>query len=164
MALLLQDILASAADAIAGDEQIIAKCLDLYGRAATVHVGAAGYQAAESSDYPAFTLLGLTKERTETEPRRVYEITVGLALHDENYATETTVDGVSIKTYRGAATLEDLLDLAMAAIKNISEDLFFDIEIYDFEPVEFYPLFVGEISLTVGFEVFLGGEEPTLVT
>lgn len=160
--LTLTALVAAMAEAIGASDEIVAQCLSLYSTAPTVHVGASGYQAPETSEFPAFTVLGWSKDKSETEMRRSYDLTVGLVLHDETVSTETSVDGVVTKTYRGAATLETLLDLAMTAIRDISEEIFFDQKTMDLEPIEFFPLFVGELNLTVGFDALIGGAEPSL--
>jgi hypothetical protein len=58
--------------------------------------------------------------------------------------------------------LEILLDLARTAVAGISNDLFFDDMSFLYDPVEYFPLFAGALTVNLSFPKLIGGFEPTL--
>jgi len=141
---------------------ILAECDTLFDRPHAVFFGASGQEAAGPEYFPVFTVVPWGKERGEDEDRRLFTFSLVLELEDATITDATTGDGVLTREFRGAATLETLLDLALTEILNISPDLFLEGLSFSFNPVEFFPVMVGEISLVISFPALIGGFEPTL--
>jgi hypothetical protein len=140
-----------------------AKCIELYGQPHTVYYGSTGRKSPPPEDFPVFTVVPWSKERGEDLNKRIFTYTITLDVDDETITEETSADGIKTLDYQGPASLEILLDLAMAAIRAISSDLTFEEKTFDYEPIEYFPLFVGELLLTATYPFLLGGFEPTLV-
>ncbi|MCL4502485.1 MAG: hypothetical protein M1438_11630 [Deltaproteobacteria bacterium] len=138
-----------------------AECQARFGKLPAVFSGFTGEMAPMPEKMPYFQLFPAVKQRGEEEDKLLFTVSLELALQD-SAVTEATVDGVYTAMYRGPASLEALLDLAMAAIQEISPDLEFDQEHSFYDPLEYYPLFVGVLTLTISFPNLIGGFEPTL--
>jgi hypothetical protein len=162
VSLTVKGLAAAMTEALRDDASILAYCQDLYGKAHAVFQGAMGVKAPQEGDFPVFTVIGHAKERGEDELNRIFTFTVDLELEDQVSTEATAANGVKTVVYRGAQTLEELLDLAMEAIRGISTEIFFDDKGFDFEPIEYFPVFVGTLTLTVTVPVLIGGFEPTI--
>lgn len=79
-----------------------------------------------------------------------------------NFVIEGSSLVIDIINYNGLQKLEILLELAAAEILAISSEIMISELNYSFEPLEYYPLFVGGLDFTVTFPVLIGGYEPTL--
>jgi hypothetical protein len=141
---------------------ILAECDTLFERPHVVFYGASGQETGGPEYFPLFTVVPWGKERGEDEDRRLFTFSLFLELEDTTITDATTGDQVLTREYRGVGSLEDLLDLALAEILNISPDLFLEGVSFSFNPIEFFPVMVGEISLTISFPVLIGGFEPTV--
>jgi len=162
MALTCVDIGEAIYNALGNSTAILSKCDSLFGAIPTIYYGSTGRKAPPPEDFPAFVVISWGKERGEDESNRIFNFTVGLTVHDENLTIETNEYGVKMVKYRGPKSLEELLDLAMTEIRGISNELYFDDKNFDFEPIEYFPLFYGELTLTISYPILIGGYEPTL--
>lgn len=164
MNLTLKAICGAIWKALRDSAEILAACQNLYERPHSVYYGSWGPLSAAAEDYPAFTVLGWEKDRSagDDDRDRLFQITVGLDIHDETSTEAVTAEGVKTVTYRGMDTLEDLLDLAMAVIEGISTEIIWTEKVFSFEPLENFPVFVGEITLTAAVPILIGGAEPIL--
>jgi len=162
MALTIDDIGIAVRDAIRDSTAILNFCTTNFSKTHSVYYGSTGSKSPPPEDHPAFGVVPWAKERGEDEENRIFTISVMLYITDETRDSAQTGSGVIYITYRGLEKLEDLLDLAMTAIKGISSELFFDDKTWEFDPMEHFPMFVGELTLTVTFPILIGGFEPTI--
>jgi hypothetical protein len=162
MALTSDGIGTKMVEVLRDSQDILDKSNTLYFQPHTVFYGSTGIKAPEVADMPALAVIPWGKERGEDDENRVFTFSVMLTLHDETVNTATTEKGVKVKTFRGASTLETFLDLAMTAIRNMSTEMYYNDKGFEYQPIEFFPLFMGELILTVSFPVLIGGYEPIL--
>lgn len=162
MALTVKTLGARIVTALRDNAAILSKCTELYYRAHTVSYGSTGDKAPSVDEMPAIAVVPWGKERGEDDRDRIYRFSIVVTLEDDTVTTTTTEKGVVVKTYRGADTLEELLDLAHTAIKAISTELFYNDLGFELEPIEYYPLFVGQLMMEVSYPVLIGQYEPTL--
>jgi hypothetical protein len=159
MALTCSAIAAAIVEALRADSNIMAKCLDYYGRTPAVYRSASGPKAPENEYFPAFTVLAWGKTAGENDPVKEWDLSVMLELNEANEEVGSEADN---RDYLGADRLEELLDLVLAAIRGVSEELFLSRIDFSYEPVEFFPVFVGVLAFTVSFPAVMGGYEPSL--
>lgn len=160
--------------AISVSAELISKCLDYYDAAPVFISGGSGRQGADS--VPALAVLMWSRTAGEDDERRSFELSVLLSVTDETITTTTetvvleegegedpdVTQDVTIETYAGPDRLEELLEYVAAALLTISSEITIGDLTYSFEPLEYYPLFVGGIDFTVSYPRLLGGYEPTI--
>ncbi len=149
-------------EALRDSADILAKCQELFDKPPMIIKGGTGRLSPEDQDYPAFAILSWAKERGELAEDLDFHFTVGLALKDEIYRDDIDVNGVKTRIYQGEESVEQLLDLAAAEILAISSNFTFKDCATILESVEYFPLFMGALHLTISFPVLVGGYEPTL--
>lgn len=151
-------------NAVRDDSAIRSKCQDLFTLNHSVWYGAVGRKGSQKDDDPVYTVIPLGKERgeNESETERIFTFLVGLQIKDSNSTEATTAAGVKTVEFRGPKSLEELLDLAMTAIRAISTELSYDDKTFEYEPPEFFPVFHGTLVLTVTYPILIGGYEPTI--
>lgn len=141
---------------------ILAASQSLYSKAHTVCLGLSGVEAPPPEDCPQFEVISWAKERGEAQNNVPLMFSIILSLEDSVITRATTLSGVKTIVYRGPQSLEILLDLVKAALVGISGDLFFDDLSYLYDPVEYFPLFTGILTVNLSFPKLIGGFEPTL--
>ena len=151
------------AGAIAEDTDIISACQTLWTKNHTVYYGSSGREGPPIEDFPAFQVLPWGKDTSESADDRSFTMVILLAIEDTSITT-TDADEETAKTvvHRGPTTLETLLDLAVAAARAISNEIFFSFEEQEYEVQEFFPIFLGQVALTITYPVLIGGYEPTI--
>lgn len=160
--------------AIAASADIITKCLEYYDAAPEFIAGGSGRHGADSS--PAFIVLPLSRSAGEDDERRSFQFSILLTVSDDNFTSETrtviieegeedepdVTQDVIVENFAGPDRLEELLEYVVEALLSISNELTIESLDYSFEPLEFFPLFVGGLDFTVSYPRLIGGYEPTI--
>jgi hypothetical protein len=162
MALTSEEIGNKMVEVLRDSQTILDTSNTLYFKPHTVFYGSTGIKAPDVADMPALAVIPWGKERGEDDENRVFTFSIMVTLHDENVTTATTEKGVKVKTYRGASTLEQYMDESMTAIRAMNTEMFYNDKGFEYQPIEYFPLFMGELILTVSFPVLIGGYEPSL--
>jgi len=162
MALTVKQIGAKIVQVLRDSTGIFNKCNELYYRPHTVSYGSTGSKTPGVDEMPSFAVVPSGKERGEDDTDRVFRFSIVVTLEDETVTESTTENGVVVKTYRGSDTLEELLDLAHTAIRAMSNEMYYNDLGFEFEPIEYYPLFVGQMLMQISYPVLIGQYEPTL--
>ncbi len=163
MAVTASAIAGKILEALRDSAAILAKCRELFDKPQAIFSGYTGEQAPGPEYLPCFQIYPAIKVDGEDQDHLSFTVSLELSLEDTE-KTEATVEetGVYTAAYRGPQSLEELLDLAVAAIREISEQLFIDEENSLYDPLEFFPLFVGVLTLTINIPKTAGGFDPTL--
>jgi hypothetical protein len=161
MSLTISAIGQAIKEALRDSAAILAACNDRFGKAHTVFYGASGQESPGSDEFPAFTIVPWGKAKGEEEERRLFNFSIFLELAD-TMVTESESSGVVCQDYRGPESLETLLELALTEILGISEELGTDELSFAFNPIEYFPVMVGELTMTLSFPSLIGGFEPTI--
>ncbi len=162
MALTCYDLADKICDAIAESEAIVNKCTALFSKTPKVFRGWSGRTSSQPDAEPIFAVFPLEKEVGEDKSEHNFQMVVQLTVTDESCESETNALGVVVTKYRGPKSLEELLDLAMTEIRALSTELYFNAKRYEYQPIEYFPIFYGELTLTVSYPILIGGYEPTL--
>ena len=149
-------------EALRDSADILDECQDRFGKAHSVFSGFTGEEAPGSEYQPYFQIYPAIRTEGEEEDKFSFTLSLELGLQDSTLTEATSADGVYTAIYRGPESLEVLLNLARDAIRGISAELEIDQEQSLYDPLEFYPLFVGILTLTITFPKLIGGYEPTL--
>jgi hypothetical protein len=149
-------------EALRDSDAILDLCQDLFSKPHTVCLGLSGADGPPPEECPVFEVIAWTKERGEGQDNWPFLFSVNLYLEDNEITREITMTGVKTLSYRGTQSLEILLDLARTAVAGISNDLFFDDMSFLYDPVEYFPLFAGALTVNLSFPKLIGGFEPTL--
>lgn len=174
MALTARSIKNAILDALSESADLISACLDYYDTAPVFVGGGSGRQGADQA--PSVTVLAWSRTAGEDDERRSFDLSVLLSVTDETITTTTktvileegeneepdVTEEVTIENFAGPDRLEELLEIAAAEIVAISNEITVDSLDYSFEPLEFYPLFIGGLDITISYPVLIGGFEPTL--
>jgi hypothetical protein len=157
--------------ALAKSAAIAAACVSYFGEPQQVSAGGTGRQG--QTEAPAFSVVVWSRTAGEDDAERAVELSILLSISDSTITGTTenvdigthetpNVVVVEVDTYGGPAKLETLLALAAAEVLAISSEIIIIDLNYSFEPLEFYPLFVGGLDFTVTVPVLIGGYEPTI--
>jgi hypothetical protein len=158
--------------ALAKSVDITAACITAFGGPHRVSAGGTGRQG--QSNFPAFAVAVWSRSAGEGDAERAIELSILLSITDDTITTTTedvdiaegedppNVIEVEVDTYNGPEKLEALLELAAAEVLALSPEVTIRDLNYSFEPLEFFPLFVGGLDFTVTFPVLIGGYEPTI--
>jgi hypothetical protein len=149
-------------EALRDSPEILAGCEDLFDKAHSVFLGFTGEQAPHKQHFPCFQIYPAVKVDGEAQDNLSFTVGLEVSLEDTHKVEATTAAGVYTAVYRGSQSLEELMDLAVAAIREISPQLFIDEEQSLYDPLEFYPLFVGVFTLTINVPKTAGGFDPQL--
>jgi len=173
MSLTARSIQTALSDALLNSVEIAAQCLEYFGTGHSVSAGGSGRQG--NTEAPSFAVLVWSRTAGEDDPERVIEASILLTITDATFITKTepmSIPGevgedpsevdVELVTYGGPEKLETLLELAAAEILSLSSEIMISELSYNFEPLEYFPLFVGGIDFTVTYPVLIGGYEPEL--
>jgi len=141
---------------------IRAKAEELYGKPHSVYLGFSGSKAPAPENYPAFEIVSWNKERGQNRDSYSFTFSLLLSLEDALLEDGITTAGIYTEVHQGPEAAEELLDMALTAIRGMGADLDFDDLSFDYDPIEYFPLFVGVLTLTITFPALIGGFEPTL--
>lgn len=159
MSLTCAAIVGAITTALRADAAIIAKCQDWYGTDPAVYGSATGNMGPETEIFPALTVAFWGKEAGDDQPVKTWDLSIMCEVSDDSTAAGGDIANLD---YVGADRVEELLDLALAVVRGISAELFISNISYSFEPIEFFPIFVGVLAFTVSFPSVMGGYEPSL--
>jgi hypothetical protein len=162
MALTAAAIAQKIFEALRDSADILSKCDDLYDRAHSVFRDFSGPDLPSQEYCPLFLVTAENRSEGEGQEDKSFGVSVLLAVVDNTVTEATTPGGVYTAVYGGTAALETLLDLALAAIEAALPDLPPQLGEFLFDPITFYPVLAGEISLTFAYPELAGGYEPTL--
>ena len=173
MGLTARSVQTALAEALAESIDITAQCLTYFNLTHTVSSGGSGRQGAAAQ--PSFAVTVWSRSAGEDDPERIIECSVMLSIVDESIVNtkktvsipgeegeEPTIVETGLDTYGGPEKLETLLELAAAEVLSLSAEIIIADLTYSFEPLEYFPLFVGGLDFTVTYPVLIGGYEPTL--
>ncbi|OGP69686.1 MAG: hypothetical protein A2Y80_02160 [Deltaproteobacteria bacterium RBG_13_58_19] len=149
-------------EALRDSAAILDRSQELFGVPHAVYYGFSGQQSPSPENLPLFEIMAWGKDRSETQDNRSFSYTLAVSLRDETKTEELLVSGVYAAKYPAADYVEEFLDLAVAEIKAALPDLILEEESYEYDPTEFYPLYVGGVGLTLIFPNLGGGFESTL--
>jgi hypothetical protein len=147
---------------IRDNADVLALCREKFNANHRVALGMNGRNAPRKNETPAFTVVAAGKSRGEESPDRTFDIKVICLISLEDTAKERTVNGVITKEYEGSEIMEQLLDLVMADLREVSTAVTFAEKKQEYEAVENTPLFLGILDLGVTIPVLIGGHEPTI--
>ncbi|MHB8071556.1 MAG: hypothetical protein ACYDHF_06355 [Candidatus Cryosericum sp.] len=163
MALLASAIANKIFEILRDSAEILAACQDLFGRAHKVCLGVTGPEGPPPEDCPVFEVISWTKSRGEGEDKKSFVISLNLYLEDTTVtAAEDEETGVRTLVYRGGASLETLMDLALTAALEALPDLDHEGLLQVYDAVEYFPLFAGILTWNISYPSLGGGYEPTL--
>lgn len=158
----LDDLCKKVRDKIRDSEDILAACQELFGSAYAVFYSATGQKSPLAGDIPIFLVIPEAKHKAQNGKNKEFDLYVGLELVDETVTDSTDEDtGVQSVEYRGAQSLETLLDLAWEEIRTIKALTWTQLDC-EIESIEFFPRFVGMMTLTAAVPNLIGGAEPVL--
>lgn len=147
---------------IRDNADVLALCREKFGKNHTIAIDVTGKESLREDQAPLFTVVAQGKSRGEEADHRLFDLEVTAIIKSTNTEQVNTVNGVTTIEHEGTEILENLLDFIMNDLRNISTELTFTQKGQSFETVEFDPLFVGVLSLTVSYPVLIGGYEPTI--
>jgi hypothetical protein len=162
MAVTVKNLGAAIVVALRDSTTIQSKCQEYFYKAHTVMYGSTGDKSPSVDEMPAFAVIPWGKDRGEDDRDRVFRFTIVLTMEDETVTSATSERGVDTKIYRGTDILEELLDLAHTAIRSMNTELFYNDLGWEFEPIEYFPLFVGQVIIEISYPVLIGQYEPSV--
>lgn len=139
------------------------KCDDLFSQWPVIYLGISGEGGPPPEDCPVLEVTSWNKEQGDAPDSWPFNLSVNIFLRDETRQYATTAKGVKTVVNRGSQSLEEVMDLAAAAIRAALVELDLDDFSFDYDEVSFFPLFAGALNLTVSFpKLGGGGFTPTL--
>jgi hypothetical protein len=141
---------------------IRAECESRFDRLHSVFYGASGGESPGSEVYPVFVIVPWEKDRGDMADRRTFAYSIFLELEDDEVLDDTSGARAFTRDYRLPQSLEVLLDLARGAVEDLADDLELDELLLGLNSMEYFPVGLGELSLTCSFPALIGGFEPTL--
>lgn len=149
--LALSTIAGAWRDALAADEGIRSWCLEHYGKALRIFVGINHKRPPTEADCPYIVIRPGVKEEGELD-EFTYVISVGWAIRNE-HVTES--DGVIEQD--GIAESDELGQLVYGVLVDLSPPSPVTKCVYELEPTEFWPQFVGQMELEISITPTIGG-------
>jgi hypothetical protein len=156
------DIARKIFEQIRDNAAVLALCREKFQKNPRVELGMSGRNAPLDQEAPAFTVLPAGKSRGEEANDRTFDIKIICLISLDDKDNEKTVNGVLTREHEGSETMEQLLDLVMDDLRNVSSELTFFEKRQEYEAVENRSFFVGTLDLGVSFPVLIGGYEPTI--
>lgn len=147
----LTDICKKWRDALSEDESITNFCLEKYGKAPLILTGISGKTPPTEENCPYIIILPGGKVEGELSEYQ-YAIAVGWAIKNENQ----TVDGQKIDQ-DGIYESDDLGQLIYSALFAISPDNPITNCDYELNPIDNWPQFTGQMTLTIEITPAIGG-------
>jgi hypothetical protein len=132
---------------------IINECLSLFGKRHRVFYASDGAQSPTVEDCPVFMVHPVGKSVGMGSANQTFTIKLGLGI----VQTDPTVSTNDVE-FSGAQRIEDLLDLALVQIQQISPNILLDGIDFEIGSVDEFPILVGEMTLTITVAKLLGAQ------
>ena len=142
------EFMTELADRLSNDKDIVAWCVEKFGRGPTIFLGIDENAPPEQDDYPSIAISGVSRAMTQNHYQKSWDIGIGIGIYEETISSSEIAHGsatVILKKFDGFLLAEAFIDLIEKCIIRKFKVTFQG----EHSTVSYYPLFVSYTTATI---------------